>query len=431
MRQENKRVIAATIGTVLEWAEYTFYGYMAYKISDLFFPKQDELVGLISTFGIFAAGFLMRPLGGLIFGHLGDRIGRKSTLIISIYLMAIATICIGLLPTYDHIGIAAPLLLLACRLVQGLAVAGEFNGASIFLIEHAPKGRAYLAGCWAGAAAAAGMLLGSFSAAVVTLPFMPAWSWRLPFFLGFVGCLIALYLRRHVEESPAFNKAKIQNTLSKRPILDVFKQHKSGMLQVAAFAAFIGIWVYLCNLYYKTFLIKTVGVDVQTASWLTTFGQGLVVILYPIVGILSDKLNATTLMRKGLFAAIIAAPLIFWFGTTGNPVLIGFGQALYALVNAAVGAPMFKYLFDQFATSVRYTGTSFAWSASAAIFGGTAPMLAQYLVGNLNLTLVPAFYVSLSSLVALWFLTKQTISVKENRVSASNYSTQSEDIKRM
>lgn len=404
MCQENKRVVAATIGTILEWAEYTFYGYMAYKISDLFFPKQDELIGMLSTFGIFAAGFLMRPLGGLIFGQMGDRIGRKKTLIISVYLMAISTVCIGILPTYSQIGIAAPLLLLICRLIQGLAVAGEFNGASIFLIEHAPKERAYLSGCWAGAAAAAGMLVGAFSAAVVTLPFMPVWAWRLPFFLGFVGCLVALYLRHAVEESPVFRKVQLQNTISQKPILDVFKNYKSEMVQVALFAAFICTWVYLCNLYYKVFLIKTVGIDEQMASWLTTFGQALVVVLYPVVGVLSDKLNGTAFMRNGLFAGIIVAPIIFWFGTVGDPILIGFGQALYALVGAAVGSPMFKYFFDLFPTSVRYTGISFSWSISAAIFGGTAPMLAQYMVGTFDIPLAPAFYVSLSAFIALCLL---------------------------
>ncbi len=404
MNQEKKRIIAATIGTILEWAEYTFYGYMAFKISDLFFPKEDEAVAMIATFGIFAAGFLMRPLGGILFGHMGDRVGRKKTLIISIYLMAAATISMGLVPTYAQIGIWAPVLLLSLRLIQGLAVAGEFNGASIFLIEHAPKERAYLAGCWAGAAAAAGMLLGAFSASIVTMPIMPDWAWRLPFFLGFLGCLVALYLRRHVSESPEFNQIKASARLSQLPLIEVLKSHKAGMLQVAVFAAFIGIWVYLCNLFYKAFLIKTAGVDAQIASWLTTFGQGLVVIAYPLVGYLSDKFDGVKLMKKGLFLGVLAAPAIFWFGLTQSPLLIGLGQVLYAAVNATVGAPMFKYLFDQFPTSVRYSGLSFTWSLSVAIFGGTAPILAQYLTSQTAWPMAPALYISASALLALILL---------------------------
>lgn len=408
MNQEKKRVIAATIGTILEWAEYTFYGYMAFKISDLFFPKEDETVAMIATFGIFAAGFLMRPLGGIIFGHMGDRVGRKKTLIISIYLMAVATIGIGLVPTYAQIGIWAPILLLSLRLVQGLAVAGEFNGASIFLIEHAPKERAYLAGCWAGAAAAAGMLVGAFSASIVTMPAMPDWAWRLPFFLGFVGCLVALYLRQHVSESPEFNQIKASDRLSQLPLIDVLKSHKKGMLQVATFAAFIGIWVYLCNLFYKAFLIKTAGVDAQTASWLTTFGQGLVVIAYPLVGYMSDKFDGVKLMKRGLLLGSIAAPAIFWFGLTQSPLLIGLGQVLYAVVNAAVGAPMFKYLFDQFPTEVRYSGLSFTWSLSVAIFGGTAPMVAQYLIAAMSWPILPGFIVTAYALAAYILICKKT-----------------------
>lgn len=397
---EFKRVAAATIGTILEWAEYSFYGYLAHKISGLFFPQEDATVGLIATFGIFAAGFLMRPLGGIVFGHMGDRIGRKKALVLSIYLMAFATICIGLLPTYEQIGILAPILLLACRLVQGLAVAGEFNGASIFLIEHSPKERAYLSGSWSGMASAAGMLLGGFSAAVVTSSVMPDWAWRIPFFLGFIGCLVALYLRNNVDETPEFKDAKQNRELEEIPFLALLREHKWAMAQVAAFAAFIGIWVYLCNLYYKAYLINIVGLEVSQASWLTTFGQGCVVLFFPIMGFLADKIGGKKLMRCGLVTAFISAPMIFWFATTQNVTYIIIGQLLYALCNSAVGAPMFKYLFDQFPTSVRYSGNSFAWSISVALFAGTSPMLAQYLVGTMNLPLAPALYVSLSAFVA-------------------------------
>lgn len=406
MNNTTKRVAAATIGTILEWAEYSFYGYLAVKISGLFFPKEDPVVALISAFGIFAAGFLMRPLGGIFFGHMGDRIGRKKTLVFSIYLMAFATIGIGLLPTYEQIGILAPVLLLLLRLVQGLAVAGEFNGASIFLIEHANPKTAYLSGSWSGTASAAGMLLGALMALIVTLPQMPPWAWRIPFFLGFLGCLAALYLRKNVSETPEFVKAQSQNKLVKAPIITAFKQHKLSMLQVGSLAAFIGVWIYLCNLYYKAFLIQAVGISAQEAGWLTTFGQCLVVIFFPMMGALADKIGGEKIMWVGLIGAIISAPFIFWAGMTQTVFLIGIGQALYAFCNAAVGAPMFKYLFDRFPTAVRYSGTSFAWSLSVALFGGTAPMLAQYWVGTLHWLYAPPLYIALVSVLALGVLKK-------------------------
>lgn len=406
MSNSTRRVISANIGTLLEWTEYSFYGYMAYHISTLFFPKEDPVVGLIAAYGIFAAGFLMRPLGSIFFGYLGDRLGRKYALVLSIYLMAVATGGIGLLPTYAQIGIWAPILLLTCRLIQGLAVSGEFNGSAIFLIEHAGNKNPYLSGCWTGTFVAAGMLLGSFVAALVTLPSMPNWSWRIPFFLGFVGCLVALYIRRNLTETPDFHQAKNNRALVKMPLVSAFQEHKLGMLKVGIFSAFICTWVYLCNLYYKSFLIGN-GVSANNASTLVLIGQGLVVLIFPFIGSWADRIGGRPIMKMGLIGALLSAPFIFWAGTTQQFALILVGQILYALFNGFVGSPVFKVMFDLFPTSVRYTGTSFAWNLSAAVLGGTAPMLAQYWVGKLGWPFAPALYVMLWAVLALWVVSQR------------------------
>lgn len=315
--------------------------------------------------------------------------------------MGVATIGMGLVPTYAQIGIAAPIVLLIFRLIQGLAVAGEFNGAAIFLIEHATSSKGnkgYLAGAWVGAAAAAGMLLGAFSAQIVRLPIMPEWAWRIPFMIGFLGCGIAYIIRKNLDETPHFKAIRAKQT----PFFNVIKTQLQGLLQVAAFAGFIAVWVYLGNLYFKAFLIHHAGIATSTAGWLTTFGQALVVILYPLVGLYADKTGGHRLIKAGLILAIVSAPSLYLLALTSNLILIVLAQIVYAIVNALVGAPMFRYLFDQFTTEVRYTGTAFSWSISAAVLGGTAPALATWFIAATEVKAAPGVYVSIIAMLSLW-----------------------------
>ncbi|HRE30845.1 MAG TPA: MFS transporter, partial [Candidatus Berkiella sp.] len=186
-----------SLGTLLEWAEYTFYGYMALTLSSLFFPSSNPKVALIKTFGIFSAGYIMRPLGAIIFGAMGDNLGRKPALMSSLLLMGFATFTIGCLPTYATIGIGAPLLLLLMRLLQGLAISGEYNGAGIFLVEKSSSNPC-LAGSWVSASAAAGMVVGGVAALLVNHPLAPLWAWRVPFLLGGLSCFLGLMCRNRL-----------------------------------------------------------------------------------------------------------------------------------------------------------------------------------------------------------------------------------------
>jgi MFS transporter, MHS family, proline/betaine transporter len=198
LNKQAKLIFVSVIGTFLEWTEYCLYGYLAAKISVLFFPQFDARVGLLATFGIFAAGYFARPLGGILFGHIGDTRGRKQALMVSMALMGVATVSIGLLPTYAEWGLFAPLLLLLCRILQGLAVSGEFNGAAIFLIEHAQPGYKNRAGSWVGAAAAAGMVFGALLVALVSYDGLPTWVWRIPFLIGALSCFVFAFDYRRV-----------------------------------------------------------------------------------------------------------------------------------------------------------------------------------------------------------------------------------------
>lgn len=402
MVHKNKRVLLiAMLGTILEWADYSFFGYMNVAISKLFFPQIDARTGILATFGIFAAGFFMRPLGALLFGHIGDKRGRKKALSYSLLLMGIATFCISFLPSYNSIGLLAPILLLLCRLTQGLAVGGEFNGAAIFLIEHSRNNHPNLAGSWIGTAVATGMMLGACFATIVSMPGLPVWAWRVPFLLGFATCLIGSYLRYKLLESPQFLETQIKYETVELPIKEALLKHKKPLLITMVLAAYVGIFTYICNIYYVTFLIKQSHTPNNIATTLAAIGELFIVILFPICGYMADKLKRSEpLIISGLLSTAIIVPFVFLLGLSGSFILAALGQVLYAVFNAVSCAPLFKYVFDLFPTSTRYTGNSFAWSISVALFGGTAPFIAEYLVTTQNYLYGPAIYVSLISLIA-------------------------------
>lgn len=395
------RTFIAVLGTFLEWAEYSFYGYLATKMSQLFFPEYDHQLAMIATFGVFAAGFIARPLGGVLFGHAGDVFGRKKALSVSIALMGLATLSIGLLPTYQQVGIVAPLLLLSSRILQGIAVSGEFNGASIYLIEHAKPSRRYLAGSWVAAAAAAGMVFGALTIAIISLPSMPEWSWRIPFFIGAISCVTGYYVRQHLTESPQFLSSESNATRDRLPIIDVIANHKTALVQTGILSAFIGIYVYICNIYFGSYLIHQAHYSVHSAIFLCGFGQAMVTLLIPFIAMKADKVGGKKILLSGLLLAMFTAPILFLLAGFESFGWLIIAEIIYAIANATTSATVFKIVFDLFPTRTRYTGITFAWSLSVAIFGGTAPLLAQYLFGHVGI-MGPAIIVSSSALLAFY-----------------------------
>lgn len=387
-----------SLGTLLEWAEYTFYGYMAVSLSGLFFPENSTEVGILKTFGLFAVGYIMRPLGAILFGHIGDTYGRKPALMISLFLMGGATFCIGCLPTYHEIGLAAPFILLLMRMLQGIAISGEYNGAGIFLVEKAGQNYPALAGSWISASAAAGMVVGGIAAFATSLPNAPLWAWRVPFLLGGVSCFVGFWLRKKVSESIYLHHPK--TTMKKvLPLVQVFKQYKKSMILAAAIAAFTGIYVYIGNIYIVVFLKQQVHLPVHHATFFAIFGEIIVALLIPLMAFVADRTDAYRQYRYGLLLVAVGSPCIFLMCMTGIYANIAMAMMIYGVLNAIVCGPMVKIMYDQFPSALRYTGISFAWSISAALFAGTAPMVAQYLSAQCEWVLGPSFYVSVVALV--------------------------------
>lgn len=385
-----------SLGTLLEWAEYTFYGYMALTLSVLFFPASDPKAALVKTFGIFAVGYIMRPLGAILFGAVGDTLGRKPALMASLFLMGLATFAIGCLPTYATIGIAAPLLLLLMRLLQGLAISGEYNGAGIFLVEKSTANPCF-AGSWVSASAAAGMVVGGVAALLTSHPSAPVWAWRVPFLLGGLSCFLGLWCRHRLSESPHF--AEQNNPTKRMPLWQLLVKYKSSFMIAGAIAAFTGIFVYIGNIYVVVFLKQAVHLPINHATLFAIFGEIIVAIMIPIMAYVADKTDAYRQYRVGLCLVALFCPITFILCYTGHYALITLAMLLYGILNGVVCGPMVKILCDQFPAEVRYTGVSFAWSISAAIFAGTAPLMAEILTTRFNWLLGPSLYVSLIAVI--------------------------------
>lgn len=404
MNVSKKLVVVSCLGTVLEWAEFTFYAYIAATVSTLFFPNMSHQKGIIATFVIFAIGYFMRPVGALLFGYIGDRLGRRIALQASILLMGVSAVCIGLLPRYSVIGEWAPALLLLFRCLQGLAVAGEFNGSSIFLMEHAKAGP-YYASSWAGWSSAFGMMLGSFAALIVVLPVMADWAWRVPFLSGALICVCGFYLRLQFEETPEFLDLLSSDTLEIFPVIHIFRHHLKNFVIAVIFASISGVYIYVANVFYATHLIKSAGLQSYQAKIVVTVGTLLVMLMFPVAAKLADRYGGRRIMCFGLIMIIIAAPALYLVTLSHSLLSILLVQVIYAIAYVGLIAPLFGVVNELFPVGVRYTGASFAWSVSMAIFGGTAPLIATWLQSFTHLSYSPAIYIMAAAMLGLAAMT--------------------------
>lgn len=392
-----KTVLPAIIGTALEWAEFTFFAYMAEHLSRHFFPISNPDLALLKTYGIFATSYFIRPLGAIFFGTMGDTLGRKPALIGSMLLMCLATTTIGLLPTYASIGSYAAVFLIICRLLQGLAVSGEFNGAAVFIYEQNSE-RPFFGGSLTTFAASAGMGAGALAAMLVSLPNAPNFAWRIPFLAsGFLG-LVALYLRKHTLETLA-------PTQSSDPEKNVFfsiksfKENKSALIATAAMSLFVSVYVYIGNIYYKTISIQIGLLVPSTASQIVTGGQILAALLTLVFGLYADRIGGRKMCLIGLGCAVLLSPMFVACAESGSIPITILGQLIYAIINGLVSAPMMTLIVKQFPARVRFRGNALAWTVTSAIFGGTSLIVADLLMAKFGF-LGPGLYISLASFVA-------------------------------
>lgn len=400
-----KIILSGMLGNGLEWYDYALYAYMTLIISKLFFPAGDEAAHLLATLGIFAVGFVARPFGGVLFGWVGDRFGRRVALVTSIFMMAVPTGCIGLLPTYAQVGIAAPILLTLIRILQGLSLGGAFCGAMTFLVEHAPQDKRGLIGSASIASICLGFLLGSLVAMLVRAPLTEAqyesWGWRIPFLLGVIIGLVGLYIREHCEESPVYARAKQEGALSNRPVRDALAQEWKHMAQAVGIYMAVTMPFYMVSAFFITFTEHTLGRPAEEALLLNTINMLILLVFAPLSAWLSDRIGRRKLLIPGALAFLVFSyPLFLLMQQPGFlPILLA--QAAFAALVGLYTGPVPTVLVEIFPTRVRYTGMALSYNVSAALFGGTAPMVCQWLLNETGSHYAIAAYVMLCAAVSL------------------------------
>lgn len=399
MKKTHITLITSSI-VFIEWLEYSVYLYLGVTISKTLLPTDLGKNALVIAFAIFAISYLARPLGALCFGFYSDFLGRKKPLIFSALIIGFATIGIGIIPSYQTIGILAPSLLLGFRLLQSFAISGEFNNSAIFLIEHIPT-RSLLAGSLIGMASSAGMFFGSLLAFITGFFDAPALSWRIIYIsIGIISFLLML-LRTKLQESPVF-LAYLKELKSGERIsfLTLIKQYKIGLIQIAAIASFMSVYIYTCNFFFINLLQENYQYSINQATLCSTIVQGLVTILTPIFALLAEKTNFKKLFRFGIILLIIMAPILFISAHHHNHLGIFTGFTLYTLGNSILTAIVFRIMYDYLPVEIRCTGTSFTWSLSAGILGSTSPILATYFINGLKLFYLPAIYIMILGVFA-------------------------------
>lgn len=409
-----RRVVSASFaGTVVEWFDFAIYGYMATHIAETFFSSTDPVIGLLETFAVFAVAFCLRPLGGIFFGHLGDRLGRKKILVLTVLLMSGSTAAIGLIPSHETLGLWSAILLVLARCLQGFSAGGEYAGATIYVVEHSPDTRraryssAMSAATFSSFALAAG--LGALLSFILPAAAMGDWGWRVLFMLSVPMGLIAFYIRSKLHESPEF-QAMLDNSAS-RPVpslTEVFRTQWGAMLRLGGFVMLTALSFYIYSTYMSTFLITVVGLPQHLALFSSLISLTLATAFTPIMGRISDRIGRKITMQiaAGLLATLtIPAYIIAEQGTFGSAIA---SQLLIGLGTVAANVVTSVLMSEMFATDVRFTASGACYNITYALFGGTAPFVATWLVVATGQSLSPAIYVAaiavVSFLVATFFI---------------------------
>lgn len=376
---------ASSIGTIIEWYDFLIYGMAAALVfNKLFFPNVSPVIGTLAALGTYAVGFFARPLGGAIFGHFGDRVGRKSMLLLTMFIMGIGTVLIGCLPTYEHIGIWAPVLLIVLRFIQGVGLGGEWGGAALMVLEHAPKHRRGFYGSLVQVGFPLGLVLATGVFAIVSkLPeadFL-SWGWRIPFLLSIVLVVVGYVIRSKVEESPIFLQMKAKNELSKQPVLDAILKNPRAFLTAIGLKISEVSWVYILTVFIVVHATNNLQLPKSLILDGILYAALVEVITIPLFGLLSDKIGRRPMYIWGaLFTLALAFPLFTLLDTKDSAIVIGVMIVALSLGHGFMFAPEATYFPELFGANVRYSGATLGFQVAAAIGGGLSPIIATGLM---------------------------------------------------
>jgi MFS transporter, MHS family, shikimate and dehydroshikimate transport protein len=379
--------VASFIGTTIEWYDFFLYGTAAALVFNrLFFPTFDPLMGTLAAFGTYAVGFFARPVGGIVIGHYGDKIGRKSMLVLTLVVMGVATFLIGLLPTYEQIGPWAAVGLILLRVAQGFGVGGEWGGAVLMAVEHAPPGTRGYYGSWPQIGVPAGLVISTAVFAVFSrLPeeqFL-SWGWRVPFLLSALLVIVGLMIRVRILETPAFTKVKEEAREATQPILEVLKTYpKQVLLAMGARFGENGAF-YIYSVFVLTYATQHVRMPQQVVLNAMLIGAGLELLAIPFFGAMSDRFGRRPVYLFGAIATALWAYPLFKLLDSGSPVLVGLALIVaFVFSHAAMYGPQAAFFSELFGTRVRYSGASLGAQLAAVLAGGTSPFIATLLLAN-------------------------------------------------
>jgi metabolite-proton symporter len=404
-------LIASLVGSSIEWFDYFLYGTMAALVfNQLFFVNEDPTVGLLLAYASFALSFFIRPFGGIIFSHIGDRIGRKKTLVLTLSLMGAATFAMGILPTYQAIGVAAPIILITLRLIQGLGIGGEWGGALLLATEYAPPERRGFFGSIPQMGVTIGMVMGTLALWLMSLlpeqQFM-SWGWRVPFIFSALLVVFGLWIRKGIDETPEFKEVQQKGEIPKLPIVDTLRYYWKEVLITIGAKVVETAPFYIFSTFIVSYATSTLGFSRSAVLGSVMVSTVITTILIPIMGSLSDRVGRKKMYIAGTLAMMAFAFPYFWMIHQGSVLMlvlatiIGLG-IIWAPITAVLGT-MFSEIFD---AKVRYTGVSLGYQIGAAVAGGTAPLVATALLASFDNSYVPvALYIMFTavvSLIAIW-----------------------------
>jgi metabolite-proton symporter len=406
-RSSLTRVIASSlIGTTIEWYDFFLYGSAAALVfNKLFFPSFDPLVGTLLAFATYAVGFVARPLGGIVFGHFGDRIGRKRLLIWSLVVMGLATVLIGLLPGYDSIGVWAPIGLIVLRVLQGFAVGGEWGGAVLMAAEHGDARRRGYWASWPQAGVPLGLLLSAgilaLMAGIQTNAEFERWGWRVPFLLSGVLVAVGWYIRHRVTESPMFEaELQMSEEPPRLPVMDVFRERPRGVLLGAGLRVGENIVYYVITVFSLTFLVDVAAESKSLALDALLIGAAIQFVAIPLIAILSDRIGRRAVYAFGGFGSAVFVFLFFPMLASGSNGLIILAIVVALLLHASMYAPQAAFITELFPTRIRYSGVSIAYQLTAIFAGSLAPIIALWLYKDLHSSVPVSVYVAIACAIS-------------------------------
>jgi MFS transporter, MHS family, proline/betaine transporter len=422
-----KSTLSASVGNVIEWYEYTLYAYFATVISSLFFPVDNPYVSMMMTFATFAIGLAARPIGGIFFGYIGDNYSRKKMLTITMLLMSISTMCIGLLPTYNEIGVIAPILLIILRILQGIALGGEFGGSCVYLFESVPQEKRGFFGSMALTGVGLGLVLSSCTIfiveSLVTKEEIYSFAWRIPFFISILGSIMAFYMRKTLLETEDFLIIKKTHKLVNNPFLEMLRNHKSSLFSLFAIFLTTQVSFFIVFIFGKTMMINYLNYDNHTAGKFNLFTVISYTVATLFFGYLSDKINKRYIIIFGTAGILLTAyPFILSLKIGASSFILVMSILLGILIGMTEGT-LNPLVAESFPTNIRVTSVAFCWNFTSVAFGGIAPIISMWLIENSGGIDTVAYYLmtvcTITIIITLYTLRKLRI---QNKLYSKSYS---------